>query len=207
MGSSKIKNIKTVCSKMSTHSFAKSALSVGSKSLLVVAAINVVFELKTIRFDRKSKRITFNSNKKKLDRLKNMLKQFAFIFGQVSCFNLIISLNSKKWTLPLGVLVGLIFSEFCDVQIPLLVSSYIMARIGALFVEKGAKLGIIKNESLIYKVLFVLLMGTMNIYIFAYPDLMPRRVYKNYMKIGRLTDVDRLQFDLISGREPIPAPF
>ena len=40
----------------------------------------------------------------------------------------------------------------------------------------------------------------MNIYIFAWPNLMPRRVHKNYMKFGRLTDVDRLQFDLIADK-------
>ena len=132
--------------------------------------------------------------------IKEILKQLTFFFGQLACFNLIITLNSKKLSLPLGFVVGYLFSEVCDIKLPLLVSTYIMARIGALLIERGAKIGIIKNELMIYKLMFVMLMGIMNYYIFAYPELMPKRVYKNYMKIGRLTEVDRAQFDLITGK-------
>lgn len=183
---------------MSLSTLGNSALGSAGKSLLAVAAINLIFELKSIRYDREKKRWTIGNDITAKQRLKDALRQFGFIFGQIVSFNAVLSLNSKRLTFPLGCGLAYLFTEFFDMKLPLLVSAYITAKVGALFLEKAAKMGIIKNEMLIYKVLFVLLMGAMNIYMFAFPTMMPRRVYKNYMKIGRLTEVDRLQFDLIA---------
>ena len=187
---------------MNNSNLFQQTLNLGSKSLAAVVVINLLFELKSIRYDKEKKRYTIGTNQCLGERLKEMLKQFTFIFGQFFCFNWLIRLNSKRLTLPLGALIGYAFSELCGMSMPLLVSAYILAKIGAMLIERGVKLGIIKHEMLFYKVLFVVLMGVFNIYMLIYPDLMPRRVYKNYMKIGRLTDVDRMQFDLLTGREP-----
>jgi len=185
---------------MSLSTLGNNAMNVAGKSLLAVVAINLIYELKSIRFDRTKKRWTIGTDATTKERLKDVLRQFGYIFGQIMSFNLVLSLNSKRLTFPLGCALAYLFTEVFDMKLPLLVSAYILAKVGALFVEKGAKMGVIKNEMLIYKVLFVLLMGAMNIYYFAFPTLMPRRVYKNYMKIGRLTEVDRLQFDLIADK-------
>lgn len=189
---------------MSLSTLGSTATGVAGKSLLAVVAINLIYELKSIRFDRQKKKWTMGTDTSAKQRLKDVLRQFGFIFGQIMSFNVVLSLQSKRLTLPLGVAVAYLFTEVFDMKLPLLVSSYILAKVGALFIEKAAKLGAIKNEMLIYKVLFVLLMGAMNIYIFAFPHLMPRRVYKNYMKIGRLTEMDRLQFDLIADKRHTP---
>ena len=162
--------------------------------------INILFELKSIRYDKEKKRYTIGTNQCLSERLKEILKQFTFIFGQFFCFNWLIRLNSKRLTLPLAALVGYVFSKLCGISMPLLASAYLLAKIGAMIIERGVKLGIIKHEMLFYKVLFIFLMGTFNIYMLLYPDLMPRRVYKNYMRIGRITEVDQMQFDLLSKR-------
>lgn len=188
---------------MSLSTLTPNLTALAGKSLLAVAVVNLIYELKSIRFDRTKKRWTIGSGDSANERIVSVLKQFGFIFGQLAAFNVIITLNSKKLTLPLGAAVAYLFSEVFDIKLPLLVSAYILAKLGSMLIERGAKLGIIKHEMLFYKVLFVALMGAMNIYIFAYPEQMPRRVYKNYMKIGRLTDVDRLQFDFVAGREPL----
>lgn len=185
---------------MSLSTLGNNALNVASKSLLAVAAINLIYELKSIRFDRAKKRWVIGTDSTAKERLKDALRQFGFIFGQIMSFNFLLSLNSKRLTLPLGCALAYLFTELFDMKLPLLVSAYIMVKVGALFVERAAKAGVIKNEMLLYKILFVLCMGAMNIYIFAFPSLMPRRVYKSYMKIGRLTEVDRLQFDLIADK-------
>ena len=175
-------------------------LNLGSKSFLAVAAINLIIELKSIRYDKETKKYVIGTEQTIREKLKNIFKQFVFIFGQLFCFNFLIKLNSKRLILPLGALIGYLFSETCDISLPLLVSAYILAKIVGIFIEKGAQLGIIKNEYLIYKLLFIFCAGSMNVCIFAFPSLMPKRVYKSYMKIGRLTEVDRLQFGLFAGK-------
>ena len=185
---------------MNTPNLLQQTINLGSKSLAAVAVINLLFELKSIRYDKTLKRYTIGTNQSLSERIKDILKQFVFIFGQFFCFNWLIRLNSKRLTLPVGAIVAYLFSHFCGMNMPLLVSAYILAKIGAMLIERGVKLGIIKHEMLFYKLLFVVLMSAMNLYMFMYPELMPKRVYKNYMKIGRLTEVDRLQFDLLNGR-------
>ena len=62
--------------------------------------------------------------------------------------------------------------------------------------------GVLKREALFYKVLFIAMMAFMNILVFINPDVLGQKMYKNYLKIGRLTETDRLQFQLMSEATP-----
>jgi hypothetical protein len=58
--------------------------------------------------------------------------------------------------------------------------------------------GILKREAMFYKVVFIAMMTYFNLCLFARPELLGPKMYKNYLKIGRINEVDRLQFQLMT---------
>ena len=175
----------------------KTVINIGGKSLLIIAALNFALEYRNFKLDRKLKRLIWDSKQTLSAKLFQMLKQFIFLFGQLVGFNIIVSLNYKRVALPVSFVLAFLSSYLSDVNVPMLVSSFVLTRIGFAFLDRAIKLGIIKHQNLIFKGVFVILMTLFNAYIILRRDLLPRRILKNYLRIGRLSDLHVLEFDLL----------
>ena len=182
---------------MSTVLSIKSTKKLIEKSLLVVAALNVLMENRNIKFNFKTKRLSWNSTQTANEKVMEMLRQFLFLFGQFFALNYFSEKGFKKSSFPLAFLISYLSSKCLKVNVPLLLSSFILTRIGFAFFDNLDKRKLIKRPNLIFLLVFVSLM-TINNFIFLLDrNLYSKRILKNYVNIGLLDDLVLLEYDLI----------
>ena len=170
------------------------------KSFLIIAALNLFLEMRNFKIDFKKKRLLWTSKQEPIEKIMDMIRQFLFLFGQFVLLNILSIKGFRKSACLTGTLISYICSKFLDIKVPLLISAFIMTRIGFAFFDKAVRDGIIKNQYLIWTVLIIALLSFFNFLIAYDRSIIPKRILRNYLKIGRLGDLAQLEFDMIGER-------
>ena len=164
----------------------KTNRSIAEKSLMIVAALNLFMEFRNFRIDLKRKGIVWTSKQSLPQKLTEMLRQFLFLFCQFYSLNWLSQKGFRKSSFIVASAVSYGLSELFQVNVALLLSSFVLTRIGYTFLDDAVKRGLIKNHKVMHKVIFITFMSFFNILIYFNKSLMPRRISKNYIQAEQI---------------------
>ena len=191
--------IKTNILVMLKNKIIKDNISLIKSSLIITMVLNLISFLRYItknkKIIKKTKKIPMKKNLPKI-----ILKEFLFIFGQLSLTNLLIRFSTKKskFSFLKGFFSTLIFVNLFKKKIPSTITTYILARIGLVYIKKLQIRGIIKKNVPIMKILFIFIVGILNFYVLNYPEYVSKKIYGNYKKFGSMNKKIILDFLVIS---------
>ena len=107
-------------------------------------------------------------------------------------------MNPKRYSFLKGFFSAGIFIYLFKKKIPSTLTTYVLARIGLIYIKKLQEKGIIKKNVPIMKILFIFIVGILNFYVLNYPKYISKKIYNNYKKFGSMNKKIVLDFLVIS---------